>query len=150
DIDLFIIVEDGKLWAFFLIAMLWAKAKGLRKRLCMNYLISDAVLPLFERDLFTAQQAASLKPVFGKSMYDRFIRANSFLYKWFPNFKPARHRMFYPEIEVRASKSFFEALLGIGPIQIVEWFSRFALGRYFLRKCAARSDIRFDARHLKL
>src|SRR5579862_5575651 len=76
DVDLFIIVEDGKLWAVFLLAMLWAKMKGLRKRLCMNYLISDAALPLAETDAFTAQQAASLKPIFGKGVYDRFHEMN--------------------------------------------------------------------------
>jgi hypothetical protein len=36
DVDLFMIVEDGKLWAVFFVAVLWAKAKGLRKRLCMK------------------------------------------------------------------------------------------------------------------
>ena len=39
DVDLFIIVEDGKLWTLFLCAIIWANIKGLRKRLC-TYLIA--------------------------------------------------------------------------------------------------------------
>src|SRR5262249_54574855 len=53
DIDLFIVIEDGKMWAIYLMAMIWAKAKGLRRRLCMNYLITDRALPLVENDAFT-------------------------------------------------------------------------------------------------
>jgi glycosyltransferase involved in cell wall biosynthesis len=150
DVDLFLVVEDGKLWAMFLIAMLWAKAKGLRKQLCMNYLLSDEALPLFEHDLFTAQQAASLKPVFGKSVYDRFIAANPFVRRCFPNFDAARHRGFYPEIQVSRSKVFFEALLRIGPIQILERFSRIVLGKYLSRKIGQESDVQLDGRRLKL
>src|SRR5436309_11371921 len=48
------------------------------RSLCMNYVISDQALPLLETDLFTAQQVASLKPIYGKDVYDRFIAANPF------------------------------------------------------------------------
>ena len=44
------------------LATVWAKLKGLRELLCMNYLISDAALPLFEHDAFTAQQVARTLP----------------------------------------------------------------------------------------
>ena len=116
----------------------------------MNYLISDAALPLSEQDVFTAQQAASLKPVFGKSTYDRFIAANPFVLRRFPNFNSTRHRCFYPELTPRKLKGLIEALLRIGPIQILERFSRFVLTQYLRRKGAARSDIQLDARRLKL
>jgi glycosyltransferase involved in cell wall biosynthesis len=150
DIDLFIVVEDGKLWATFLTAVLWAKAKGLRKRLCMNYLISDAVLPLFEHDVFTAQQIASLKPIHGKDVYDRFIAANPFVKRCFPNFDERRHRDAYPELQTRGAKRLFETLLRYGPIQIIERFSRFVLGRHLSRKINPASDVQLDPRRLKL
>jgi glycosyltransferase involved in cell wall biosynthesis len=150
DLDLFIIVEDGKLWAVFLCAMLWAKAKGLRQRLCMNYLISDAALPLLETDAFTAQQAASLKPVFGKSTYDRFIGANPFIRRWFPNFESRRHRDMYREIEAGPGKKLFEGVLRLGPAQILERLSRVALSSYFSRKRTPDSELQLDERRLKL
>jgi hypothetical protein len=150
DIDLFLIVEDGKLWAVFLIAVLWAKVKGLRKRLCMNYLISDRALPLFEHDLFTAQQVASLKPMFGKTVYDRFIEANSFVSRSFPNFDAAGHRDAYAEIKPYRSKRFLEAVLRFGPVQVLDWFSQFVVGRYLSGKINATSDVLLDRRRLKL
>jgi hypothetical protein len=150
DVDLFLIIEDGKLWAMFLVAMVWAKVKGLRKLLCMNYLISNAALPLFERDPFTAQQAASLKPVYGKAVYDQFIAANPFVERLFPNFDPQRHRSAYPELEPCRWKPLFEALLRVGPVQILERFSRAVLGRYLSRKITPESDVQLDPRRLKL
>jgi hypothetical protein len=150
DIDLFIVVEDGKLWAVFLCAMIWAKAKGLRKRLCMNYLISDRALPLLETDIFTAQQVASLKPVYGKSMYDRLLSVNSFVRRRFPNFQPARHREMYSEMETGRSKQILEAVLRLGPVQILEPLSRLLLGHYLSKKRTAESEVHLDRRRLKL
>jgi Glycosyl transferases group 1 len=150
DVDLFMVVEEGKLWAVFLAAVLWAKAKGLRKRLCMNYLISDAALPLFEHDVFTAQQVASLKPIYGKSVYDRFIAANPFVSRWFPNFEPSRHRKVYGEIEPHPSKRWFETVLRFGAVQVLERISRLVLGRYLTRKICSDSDVQLDPRRLKL
>jgi len=150
DVDLFIIVEDGKLWAAFLAAMVWAKLKGLRKRLCMNYLLSDAALPLYEHDAFTAQQAASLKPIYGKVVYDRFINANPFVGRCFPNFNAARCRDVYPELEVAAGKKLLESLLRAGPVQVLERAARYVLGRHLTRKINADSDVRLDPHRLKL
>src|SRR5213594_734742 len=118
DVDLFMIVEDGKVWAVFLGAIVWAKVKGLRKRLCMNYLIGDQALPLLETDLFTAQQVASLKPIYGKPVYDSFVAANPFVQRRFPNFERQRHRDRYPEIEAGPGKRTFERLLRCGAVQV--------------------------------
>jgi glycosyltransferase involved in cell wall biosynthesis len=150
DVDLFLITEDGKLWATFLAAMVWAKRKGLRKILCMNYMISDAALPLFEHDAFTAQQVASLKPIYGKKTYDRFIAANPFVARWFPNFDPALHREAYQEIPEGNLKARLEAFLRIGIVQVFERFSRFVLGRHLSKKINPSSDVQLDRRHLKL
>src|SRR5207248_6029239 len=132
-----------------------AKIFGLRKCLCLNYLISDAALPLCEQDTFTAQQAASLKPFYGKTLYDRFIGANSFIHQRFPNFNPQAHRDVYPEVQPKPSKRLFEAVLRLGPIQILERASRVVLGRYLRRKMRdagrdGKPDVRLTRRRLKL
>src|SRR5439155_17083306 len=108
----------------FLWAIVWAKIKGLRKRLCMNYLISDQALPLLETDLFTAQQVASLKPIYGKTVYDRFIAANPFVQRRFPNSERPRHRDRYPDIEAEPLNHIGELLLRRVALQIPELFSR--------------------------
>ena len=38
DLDLFAVVEDGKLWATLLGVTVWAKLKGLRQKVCLNYI----------------------------------------------------------------------------------------------------------------
>ncbi len=150
DVDLFMIVEDGKVWAVFLGAIVWAKIKGLRKRLCMNYLISDQALPVLETDLFTAQQVASLKPIYGKLVYDRFLAANPFVQGRFPNFESRRHREMYPEIEAGWRKPTFERVLRLGPAQIFERLARFFLKRYLMSKRTPESELQLDTRRLKL
>jgi len=150
DIDLFLVVEDGKVWAAFLIAIVWAKARGIRKRLCMNFVISDAALPLFEHDASTAQQVASLKPIYGKKVYECFVALNPFVKRWFPNFDLARHRGFYPEIRPAKSKRIFESALRLGPVQILERVARALLRPYLARKIQPGSDVLLDPRRLKL
>jgi glycosyltransferase involved in cell wall biosynthesis len=155
DVDLFMVVEDGKLWGTFLIAMTWAKVKGLRQRLCMNYVVTDRALPLFDHDAFTAQQAASLKPVFGKSMYEAFIAANPMVKTHFPNFNSHIHRSMYPEIQVSSFKRIVEMVLRCGPIQTVDRLSRWLLGVHLRRKAASAAgegdmDVVLDRRRLKL
>jgi len=150
DIDLFMVVEDGKVWAVFLLAMVWAKLLGLRRRLCLNYVISDSALPIAEHDTFTAQQVASLKPIYGKSVYDRFISMNPFVYRQFPNFDPNRHREAYPELRPRSFKRWTEALLFAGPIQVLERMSRIVLRPHLKKKVCEGSDVQLDPRRLKL
>jgi len=155
DVDLFIIVEDGKLWSAFLIAVIWAKLKGLRRRLCMNYLITTASLPLFEHDVFTAQQVASLKPIFGKSIYDAFVESNSFVRTYFPNFERRVHREMYPEIRPSRTQKLFEAVLRCGAVQVGETLSRWLLGKHLRRKADQASargivDVLLERRRLKL
>jgi hypothetical protein len=116
----------------------------------MNYLVSDQALPLFEHDPFTAQQAASLKPVYGKNVYDRFISANPFIKRLLPNFDVISHRESYPEIKPGRGKKVIEKILRMGPIQILERLSRIVLGRHLRRQLRPESDVVLDPRRLKL
>ncbi len=154
DLDLFVVVADGRLWSFFLAAMVWARFKGLRKHLCINYVLSDDALPIFERDMFTAQQVASLKPIFGKPVYDRFVESNPFVRRHFPNFDPLRHREAYREITPSPIKAVLETVLSCGAVQVFEGLSRFVLGKYLHRKVksssACTTEVMLDRKRLKL
>ena len=141
DLDLFAVVEDGKLWAVLLFVTVWAKLKGLRKSICLNYIISDQAMPIFETDAFTAQQMASLRPICGKNVYDRFISVNPFVRRHFPNFNPARQRDFYSEIEEGRLKPVSESLFRFGLVQILEVVSRRGFGAYLEGK---RSDAELE------
>ena len=155
DLDLFAIVEDGKLWATLLGVTVWAKFKGLRQKVCLNYVISDRALSLFETDPFTAQQAASLKPFYGKLVYERFIRVNPFIQRHFPNFDPSAHSSRYPELTAAGYKKLFESVLRVGAVQVLDVASRWVLGAYLRSKgrVAARdgdSEVLFGRMWIKL
>jgi glycosyltransferase involved in cell wall biosynthesis len=155
DVDLFVIVEEGKVWFAFLAAMVWAKVRGLRRRFCLNYVIGDGVLPLFDHDAFTAQQMASIKPFFGKACYDRFLRANPFVRRHFPNFDSGAQRNAYPEVEPSSLKLWLERSLAWGPAWVLEKTSRGVLGWYFRRKLrgmppATDFDVLIEPQRLKL
>src|SRR5262249_26255481 len=68
----------------------------------------------------------------------------------FPNFNADHHRSFYPEIEPGKAKRIFEMVLRLGPVQLLEGFSRLVLTRHLREKSTERSDIQLDTRRLKL
>jgi glycosyltransferase involved in cell wall biosynthesis len=155
DVDLFVIVEKGKLWFTFTAAIVWARLRGVRKNLCMNYLITDSTLPLTQTDAFTAQQLASIKPLYGKSVYDRLLELNPFVRRRFPQFDARRNRESYSEIPTGRIKSILEIVLRCGAVQLLEPFSRLVLGRHLRRKAQQASvmgdcDVLIEPQRLKL
>jgi hypothetical protein len=144
DVDLFAVVEHRRLWFVLAATTVWAKLRGIRGVICLNYLVSDRALALPDTDGFTAQQAASLKPIFGKDVYDRFLAANPFVRRTFPNFEPARHRDRYPEVSPSWSKEVLEAILCWGPGAAGESVSRIVFGRYLRSKAGRREDAARD------
>lgn len=153
DIDLFAVVEDGRLWFVLGVTTLWSKMRGLRKTICLNYLVSDRALPLPDTDLFTAQQLASLKPVYGKDVYDILVGDNPFVFRAFPNFQPDSHRTRYAEIRTRRWKNWIETLLRLGAVQLGEAVSARVLGAHLRRKARAsgpRAEVAFGRNRIKL
>jgi hypothetical protein len=116
----------------------------------MNYLISDGALALAERDAFTAQQAAALKPIYGKTVYGRFIAANPFIQQKLPNADLAKQRESYPEISGRRGKRVLEGILRAGIIQMLERMSRIVLRKYLMGKTNSDSDVVMNPHRLKL
>jgi glycosyltransferase involved in cell wall biosynthesis len=141
DVDLFAVVEDGRLWATLIVVTLWAKARGLRRNLCLNYILSDRRLPLFEVDAFTAQQAASLKPFYGKEVYDEFIRLNRFVRRTFPNFDPLSHRSSHRELTHAWYKKPLESVLRLGFVQFMEVAGRILWGGHLARQRRAAAGL---------
>ena len=153
DLDLFAVVEDGKLWATLLAVTVWAKLRGLRRTICLNYIVSDRALALFDTDPFTAQQAASLKPVYGFGVYDRFITENPFIRRQFPNFDPVPQRSRYRELSAGGGKVMLEGCFRAGPVQLLELLSRAVFRPYLRRKAGASvgaGDVLLGHRWIKL
>jgi hypothetical protein len=88
DLDLFIVTSPARVWTVTVVALVMARAMGWRKRLCLNYVISQAALTVKPDDLFAANQIIHLQPVAGEATYRTFLDANPFVAACYPNFRP--------------------------------------------------------------
>jgi len=88
DVDLFVITRANRVWLVTVAVLLVSKALGWRRRLCMNYVVSERQMAVVPTDLFTANQIIHLRPLFGGMVYRRFLDANPFVARCYPNFRP--------------------------------------------------------------
>jgi hypothetical protein len=88
DLDLFVITSANRVWSVTTTLLVLARLFGWRRRLCLNYVISETHLAVAPDDLFSANQIIHLRPLSGEETYRRFIDANGFVRRFYPNFSP--------------------------------------------------------------
>jgi hypothetical protein len=149
DVDVFLIVREGRAWGVFACLLVLSKLLGLRRSLCLNYTIDDAALALPEHDLFTACEVVGLLPLAGRSAYRRFVAANPWLAERFPNFAEgfARWSEAVPE---RAGAPWLERLLDLGLAPLFERAARALLGAYLGWRARGCPGVRLEPHRLKL
>lgn len=87
DIDLFIITEANRLWIARTFMHLYKKITfltGRQKRYCMNYYVDEARLEITEKNIFTAMEIVTLRPMQGRSGLEDFMAGNAWTKKYFP------------------------------------------------------------------
>lgn len=148
DLDLFVITAPGRVWSVTVTALLLAKLLGKRRRLCLNYVISEAALAIEPRDMFSANQIIHLRPLCGSDVFERFLTANAFVRDLYPNFErdlgPSGHQNRTPT---------FERLLSLGVAQLAERLARALYGWHLRRHAASwqsRDQVRLERECLKL
>ncbi len=148
DVDLFVITRANRVWLVTVAVLVASKIMGWRKRLCMNYVISERRMAIAPTDLFTANQIIHLQPIAGHDVYRRFLEANLFVSRCYPNFKP-QARVVSPQY----GAGFRERLLDLGIAQVGERASR-AVYRWHLGRQSARwrsrDQVRLEDECLKL
>jgi hypothetical protein len=101
DIDLFIITEANRLFTGRLIALVLAQILGLRRhrgslreshtdKVCLNLFFdeNDLKVPRFKQTEFVGHEVLQMKPLIDKNgIYERFLTANRWVFKLFPNAK---------------------------------------------------------------
>ncbi len=132
DLDLFVVAAPGRAWTVTLLSVLLAKAMGLRRTICVNYLVDEGALHIPARDFFTAHQVLTLKPVYGLDVYERFVRENAWVRDHFPNFTPHLEETPFRVREGRMKRG-MERLLARG-WDGVEEAIRGLYGRYLRRR----------------
>lgn len=97
DVDLFIIAQKGRMWTGRAVALAAAALMGIRRgrttlnprnQVCLNMFMDEADLtvPKSKQNEFVAHEILQMKPVFTRgAIYDRFLKENSWIYKFFPN-----------------------------------------------------------------
>ena len=88
DIDYFIVTKPGRLWVSRTLLVLFKKVFLLNshKYFCVNYFVDEDHLTIEEQNQFTATEVATLKPLYGRRMYQKFMDTNDWLSIYYPNF----------------------------------------------------------------
>lgn len=146
DLDLFVITAPHRVWSVTLSVLLIARLLGWRKRMCLNYVISERALSIAPQDLFSANQIIHLRAIVGHDVFAAFIDANPFVREFYPNFdiaRPSGHRAIRPS----------ERVLNFGIAPFFEKISRWIYGRHLARKAwswQSRDQVRLEPECLKL
>lgn len=150
DLDLFIVTAAGHVWSVTVMGLVLAKLLGVRKRVCLNYVISEDALDVEPRDMFSANQIINLRPLFGDRVFSRFVQANRFVRDHYPNFELAPA----PPVFARPTlTSLVERVASLGPAQLLERACRTGYGWHLRRRSAgwtSREQVRLEAECLKL
>jgi hypothetical protein len=149
DLDLFLITSPRRVWVVTMTLLVIAKLCGWRRRLCLNYVISERALAVTPEDLFSANQIIHLRPQTGHEVYARFVTANRFVSSWYPNFivtAPA-------DEPASRLKGLIERTLAFGIAPALEHAARALYGWHLARRSQSwqsRDQVRLEAECLKL
>jgi hypothetical protein len=150
DLDLFVITKPGRVWSVTTTVLVLARLFGWRRRLCLNYVISQKQLAVEPRDLFSANQIVHLRPLIGTDVYLRFLEANRFVGAYYPNFRPCARDL---ERTGSMQPSRLERLLEATIAPLYEAGCRRAYGWHLRRRAPSwhsRDQVRLEAECLKL
>lgn len=149
DLDLFVITSPHRVWSVTVSLLLIARLFGWRRRLCLNYVISERALTVEPQDLFSANQIVHLRPLSGHDVFDRFVNANQFAREYYPNATLAMRQ----RDERSPRRRVLEIVLSLGIAPLFEQAARVAY-RWHLRRRShtwqSRDQVRLDDECLKL
>jgi hypothetical protein len=146
DLDLFVITAPGRVWSVTVSVLAIARLLGWRKRMCLNYVISERAMAIAPADLFSANQIIHLRPITGHDVFNRFLDSNPFVHAWYPNFTR-------PTAQAPGDRSLAERCLSLGIAQVIEPVARWCYGWHLRRRAAAwqsRDQVRLEPECLKL
>jgi hypothetical protein len=149
DLDLFVITAPHRVWSVTFAVLVLSRLLGFRKRICLNYVVSEHAMRIVPEDLFAANQIIHLRPMFGRRMFHQFVRTNAWVQRFYPNFEIPGARERPPQWTLKVS----ERLLGLGVAPLFERFARAFYGRHLRSRAAtwqSRDQVRLEPECLKL
>ena len=112
DIDYFIITAKNRLWICRTFLILFKKVFLLnsRKYFCVNYFVDEANLEIKDKNMFTAIELTYLLPVYNTTVFNSFIKENSWLKEYYT---PINHPISFNAIKQKGNQiNWIEKLLG--------------------------------------
>ena len=104
DIDFFIITDTNRLWiarSFLHIFKKFTFLTNSQHSYCMNYFVDEAGLCIMEKNIYTATEVATVMPMRGDHVFEKFYSANNWTKTYLPNnymhvssAKPLNHNLF--------------------------------------------------------
>jgi hypothetical protein len=106
DIDYFIVTETNRLWIVRTALAIFRRIFlfNSHKNLCTNYFVDSENLEITEKNMFTAVELRTIKPMFGKSVIEKFQTANNWAISFLPNFT-------FEEVQAFDKKYFFKRII---------------------------------------
>ena len=153
DLDLFVITSPGRVWCVTMFVLIVARLRGWRRRLCLNYVISERNLAIQPADLFSANQIIHLRPVTGETVYRRFLDANAFVARHYPNFSARGVEPHAGAAGPSRARTLLEKALSIGIAPLADLGSQLLYGWHLRRRSVAwrsRDQVRLERECLKL
>lgn len=120
DIDYFIVTEPRRLWIVRTLFVIFRRTLlfNSRKYFCTNYYVTTDNLKIRERNPYVACEVASLKPIYNRAVFDRFMEENAWIDQFYPNFALER-------VEIRPGVQGGERVRGILermiPRRLADW-----------------------------
>lgn len=146
DVDVFLVTSRGRAWLVCLALTVLSRLVGVRRSLCLNYIVDEEALALGERDLFTASEAVGMRLLAGRATYERLLAANEWVFGFFPNFRALYAREAARAIE---AGSRWERWLAL-PAPLLERLARRILGGRLARKGRGHAGVALSPHQLKL
>ncbi len=89
DIDYVIVTAPHRLWICRALLVIFKKVFLLnsKKYFCLNYFVATDQLKLEDQNYYTATEIAHLKPLYNIEIFLRYMNANSWVKRFFPNYK---------------------------------------------------------------
>lgn len=148
DVDVFLVAREGRAWGVCLVLTVLSRLLGVRRTLCLNYIVDEAALALPERDVFTAAEVVGLRPLAGRDTYRRLVDVNGWAAALFPNFR-ARHLGESEQVPPAGSRG-WERVLDLGAAPLLERLARRVLGAHLARKGRGCDGVVLGPHRLKL
>lgn len=153
DLDLFVITKASRVWSVTTTLLLLSRLLGWRRKLCLNYVISERRLAVEPQDLFAANQIVHLRPLSGEGVYRRFIGANPFVGDLYPNFVPRSAASAGPADLSPRMRNLVEMILDWTIAPLCERICQRAYRWYLRRRSSSwqsRDQVRLERECLKL